>query len=389
MNANAPIYLDYAATTPVDPAVAELMSACLTLDGNFANPASRSHLFGWKAEEAVEIARSQVAALIGADSREIVWTSGATEASNIALKGYVEAQGLKHAHFITSAIEHKSVLDCFAYLEGLGHRVSYVKPQADGRVSIDAIKALIEGDTALVSLMHVNNETGAINDIAELGQYLREQGIAFHVDASQSLAKVPVKVADLNVDLMSMSAHKMYGPKGQGALYVRRCPEINISAQMHGGGHERGMRSGTLATHQIAGMGKAAALAEQLLDKEHVQLQGLREQVIKGIDALPGIRLNGSREHSVPGIVNLCFRGVDGEVLLLSLKELALSSGSACMSATMAPSYVLAAMGLNEADALSSIRFSFGRFTTAEEIQRALAVIERVYSSLSPNATSN
>ncbi|WP_096086787.1 aminotransferase class V-fold PLP-dependent enzyme [Agaribacterium haliotis] len=382
MSLKQPIYFDYAATTPVDPAVAKSMSACLTLDGNFANPASRSHLFGWKAEEAVEHARAELAGLINADPREIVWTSGATEASNLALKGLVEKKALQGAHIITSSIEHKSVLDVCAELEALGCEVSYVSPECDGRVSIDTIKAAQRENTALVSLMHANNETGALNDIAELGAWTREQGIFLHVDAAQSVAKIDVDVKALNIDLMSISAHKMYGPKGQGALYVRRCPELELSAQMHGGGHERGMRSGTLATHQIVGMGKAAELARARLPSEKQRLQGLREELFEGLEGCEGISHNGSFEHSVPGIVNLCFKGVEGEVLLLSLRELAVSSGSACMSATMAPSYVLAAMGLSEADALSSIRLSFGRFTRLDDIKQAVAVLRRVYSSL-------
>lgn len=365
-----PVYLDYAAATPADPKVVETMTACLTLDGNFGNPASRSHKYGWLAEEAVESGRRQLANLIGADAREIVWTSGATEADNLAIIGVAEQQADKGKHIITSAIEHKAVLDTCEYLESKGFEVTYLTPQADGRISVEQVEAALREDTILVSLMYVNNELGSINPIQAIGQRLREKGVLFHVDGAQAVGKLSVDVEKDNIDLMAISAHKMYGPKGVGALYVKR--GVKIAEQIHGGGHERGMRSGTLPTHQIAGMGEAAQLAIDSLSDEEARIKNLKERLWAGLSELEGVSLNGSAEHGVAGILNVGFAGVDGESLLLSLPEIAVSSGSACNSATMAPSYVLKALGLDDEIAHASIRFSIGRFSTEEEIDHAV-----------------
>ena len=365
-----PVYLDYAAATPADPKVVETMTACLTLDGNFGNPASRSHKYGWLAEEAVESGRRQLANLIGADAREIVWTSGATEADNLAIIGVAEQHADKGKHIITSAIEHKAVLDTCEYLESKGFEVTYLTPQADGRISVEQVEAALREDTILVSLMYVNNELGSINPIQAIGQRLREKGVLFHVDGAQAVGKLSVDVERDNIDLMAISAHKMYGPKCVGALYVKR--GVKIAEQIHGGGHERGMRSGTLPTHQIAGMGEAAQLAIDLLSDEEARIKNLKERLWAGLSELEGVSLNGSAEHGVAGILNVGFAGVDGESLLLSLPEIAVSSGSACNSATMAPSYVLKALGLDDEIAHASIRFSIGRFSTEEEIDHAV-----------------
>ena len=365
-----PVYLDYAAATPADPKVVETMTACLTLDGNFGNPASRSHKYGWLAEEAVESGRRQLANLIGADAREIVWTSGATEADNLAIIGVAEQHADKGKHIITSAIEHKAVLDTCEYLESKGFEVTYLTPQADGRISVEQVEAALREDTILVSLMYVNNELGSINPIQAIGLRLREKGVLFHVDGAQAVGKLSVDVVRDNIDLMAISAHKMYGPKGVGALYVKR--GVKIAEQIHGGGHERGMRSGTLPTHQIAGMGEAAQLAIDLLSDEEARIKNLKERLWAGLSELEGVSLNGSAEHGVAGILNVGFAGVDGESLLLSLPEIAVSSGSACNSATMAPSYVLKALGLDDEIAHASIRFSIGRFSTEEEIDHAV-----------------
>ena len=368
-----PIYFDYAATTPVDTKVAEAMSECLAIEGNFGNPASRSHVLGWKAEEAVEASRKQVADFIGADVREIIWTSGATEANNLALKGVVEAAGDGEVHIITSKIEHKSVLDTCEYLEGRGVTVTYVSPSMNGCVSLDAIYAAITNKTRLISLMHANNETGAINDIATLGAYCRKRGILLHVDAAQTLGKIDLNVQAYNVDLLSMSAHKIYGPKGAGALYVRRHPDVKVVAQIHGGGHERGMRSGTLATHQIVGFAKALEVAATLQKPEADRLASMRENFISGLTSLEGVHINGGEgSHHLPGIINIGFDGIDGETLLLSLRNLALSSGSACTSATVEPSYVLTAMGVPTVLAHNALRFSFGRYTKTSDIELAV-----------------
>ncbi len=370
-----PVYLDYAATTPVDPRVAQAMGECLTLDGNFGNPASRSHLIGWKAEEAVELARRHVADLVHCDPREIVWTSGATESNNLALKGIAHARREQGRHLVTSCIEHKAVLDSMQQLEREGFEITRLRPDAHGRVSAEQVRAALRPDTTLVSLMQVNNELGVVNDIAAIGAVVHAAGALLHVDAAQSAGKLPIDLAELPVDLMSFSAHKVYGPKGIGALFVRRSPDIRLECQMHGGGHERGMRSGTLPTHQAVGMGEAFRLAAQALSEESARLHQLRQRLLRGLAELPGVHLNGHPEHTVPGIVNLAFEGVDGETLLLSLRTLAVSSGSACMSATMEPSYVLRGIGLPDALAQSALRVSFGRFSTADDIDTAIAAL--------------
>lgn len=370
-----PIYLDYAATTPVDPRVAERMAECLSIDGVFGNPASRSHLYGWQAEEMVENARRDVADLLHCDTREIVWTSGATEANNLAIKGVAAFYAEKGRHIITSQIEHKAVLDSCRFLEGQGAEITYLKPDSSGIISPAALQQAIRADTVLVTLMHVNNEIGTCNDIAALGMVTRQHDVIFHVDAAQSAGKLPVDLSVLPVDLMSLSAHKIYGPKGVGALFVRREPRINLVAQIHGGGHERGMRSGTLPTHQLVGMGKAFSLATELMVQESQHLRTLRKRLLSGLELLDGWQLNGHPEHNVPGIVNLAFAGVDGESLLLSLRQLAISSGSACMSATLDPSHVLRGMGMSDELAQSSLRISFGRFTLEKDIDTAVACL--------------
>lgn len=378
-----PVYFDYLASTPVDPRVAAAMAECLTLDGNFGNPASRSHIYGWRAEQAVELARGQLADLINADPREIVWTSGATEADNLALKGaagfYSDRGG---HHIITSKIEHKAVLDTCAWLEQRGWEVSWLEPGRDGLVTAASVAAALRPDTLLVSVMHVNNELGTINDIAAIGAVVREAGALFHVDAAQSVGKIPVDLAQLRVDLLSMSAHKFYGPKGIGALYVRRQPRVQLEAQIHGGGHERGMRSGTLATHQIVGMGEAAQLAREEMAAESARLLGLRQRLWEGLAGISGLRLNGHPEARLPGALNVSVEGVDGETLLLSLRELALSSGSACNSESIEPSHVLRAIGVDDALAHSALRMCCGRFTTEDDVDRAVTHLDTVIAGL-------
>ncbi len=375
-----PVYLDYAATTPVDPAVVDEMIKYLTLDGVFGNPASRSHGFGWQAEAAVESARGQVASLIHADPREIVWTSGATESDNLAIKGAVA--GRDNAHLITSTIEHKAVIDTCKWLEAQGVEITWLDPGSDGRIEPDQVFNALKPETVLVSLMLVNNELGCVTDIAVIGAELRSRGVMFHVDAAQAAGKLPIDVTAMPVDLMSLSGHKVYGPKGVGALYVRRSPDVRIEAQIHGGGHERGMRSGTLPTHQIAGMGKAFAIAEACLEDEIQHLEHLRSSFLDGLEALPGVALNGSDTCRVPGIINLSFEGVEAESLMLGLRDLAVSSGSACASATVEPSFVLRGIGLSDELAHRSLRFSVGRYTTAEEIAFASAQIVDVVTRL-------
>lgn len=384
----APIYLDYAATTPVDSQVAKAITECLTQDGNFGNPASRSHIYGWRAEEAVETARSQVADLLGADPREVVWTSGATESDNLAIKGIAETRASAGKHIVTSKIEHKAVLDSCRALALKGFDVTYLTPNEDGLVQPQAVMAALREDTILVSLMHVNNELGTITDIAAIGRICRERGIAFHVDAAQSAGKLDINVHDMNIDMLSMSAHKMYGPKGIGALYVRRCPELKIAPQIHGGGHERGMRSGTLPTHQIVGLGAAAIRAREVMAQEHTRVEGLRERFWQGLSGLPGVSMNGSLSQRIPGIMNIAFADVDGENLLMALRELALSSGSACTSASVEPSYVLKAIGISDALAHSSLRFSFGRYTTAEDVDFAVEKVNAAVLALRKTAMS-
>lgn len=380
----APIYLDYAATTPVDPRVAETMMGCLTLTGNFGNPASRSHLYGWRAEEAVENARAQVAELIGADPREIVWTSGATESNNLALKGAAHTRRAdgRGAHIITSRIEHKAVLDVCAQLEREGFEVTYLDPGSDGIVDPEQVVAALRSDTILVTIMHANNEVGTINDIAAIGQICRDHDVLLHVDAAQSAGKILIDVKALRVDLLSLSAHKFYGPKGIGALYVRRRPPLIIEAQMHGGGHERGMRSGTLPTHQIVGMGMASALANAEMTSESARILLLRNRFFELVSGLEGVSCNGDIERRLPGNLNLSIAGVDGESLLLALKDIAVSSGSACTSASLEPSYVLRAMGVPDALAQSALRFSFGRFTNERDIEVAVALLSKVIPAL-------
>jgi cysteine desulfurase len=375
-----PVYLDYAATTPVDPSVASDMMNYLTLDGVFGNPASRSHGYGWQAEAAVENARRQVADLIHADPREIVWTSGATESDNLAIKGAVA--GHESPHIVTSVIEHKAVVDTCKWLEQNGVDVTWLHPESDGRIDPQAVVAALRDNTVLVSLMMVNNELGCVTDIAAIGEQLRQRGILLHVDAAQAAGKIPVVVGELNVDLLSLSAHKVYGPKGVGALYVRRSPDVRIQAQMHGGGHERGMRSGTLPTHQIVGMGRAFELAGAGLDDELSRLESLRERFLTGLEELEGVHFNGSREHRVPGIVNLSFEGVEAESLMLGLRNLAVSSGSACASATVEPSFVLRGIGLSDELAHRALRFSFGRFSTEQEMDFACSQIIDVVTRL-------
>ena len=368
--------MDYAATTPVDPRVAEKMMQYLTPDGVFGNPASRSHKFGWQAEEAVDIARNQIADLIGADSREIVFTSGATEADNLAIKGAAHFNQAKGKHIITCKTEHKAVLDTCRQLEREGYEVTYLAPESDGIIDLDKLAAAMRSDTTVVSIMHVNNETGVIQDIEKIGEMCRERGIVFHVDATQSVGKLPIDLSRLKVDLMSFSGHKIYGPKGIGGLYVRRKPRVRIEAQMHGGGHERGMRSGTLPVHQIVGMGEAYRLAKEEMATEMPRLLALKNRLWNGLKDIEEVYLNGSLEHSVPNILNVSFAYIEGESLMMALKDLAVSSGSACTSASLEPSYVLRALGLNDELAHSSIRFSFGRFSTEEEVDYVIKLIK-------------
>ena len=358
------------------------MAECLTTEGNFGNPASRSHAFGWQAEAAVEDAREQVASLLNADPREVVWTSGATEANNLAIKGCAHFNQKKGKHIITSKIEHKAVLDTCRQLEREGYEVTYLVPDADGLIQPGAVSEAIREDTTLVSLMHVNNEIGTINDIAAIGEVCREHKVYFHVDAAQSAGKVEIDMETMKVDMMSLSAHKIYGPKGIGALYVRRKPRVRIEAQMHGGGHERGMRSGTLATHQIVGMGEAFRIAREEMSDENQRVLALRNRLWHGISDMEAVHLNGSLDQRVSGNLNVSFAYVEGESLIMALKDLAVSSGSACTSASLEPSYVLRALGLDDELAHSSIRFSIGRFTTAEEIDYAIERVREAVNKL-------
>ncbi len=374
------VYLDYSATTPVDPRVAQKMSGCLLTDGDFGNPASNSHAYGWDAAELVEQARAEVAALINADPRGIVWTSGATESDNLALKGVLESAD--PGHLVTTSYEHKAVLDTAIYLEGRGVAVTYLDPDSDGIVSPDQVADAIRPETVLVSVMHANNEVGTVNDIAAIGRLCRARGVVFHTDAAQSAGKLPIDVERDCLDLVSISAHKIYGPKGIGVLYVRREPPLSIAAQIHGGGHERGMRSGTLATHQIVGMGEACRLASVAASAENRRIGALRDRLWAHVKEIPGARLNGSAEHRLPGNLNVAFGGVDGESLLLSLDDLAVSSGSACTSATIEPSYVLRAMNIADDLAGSSLRLTIGRFTTTEEVDFAGRRLAEVVNAL-------
>ena len=368
-----PIYLDYGATTPVDPRVVDAM--ILWLREHFGNPASRSHAWGWEAEEAVEKARAQVADLIGADPREIVWTSGATESINLALKGAAQFYKGKGKHLITLKTEHKAVLDTMRELERQGFDVTYLDVQQDGLVNMDALKAAIRPDTILISILFVNNEIGVIQDIPAIGALCREKGILLHVDAAQATGRVAIDMNVLPVDLMSMTAHKTYGPKGVGALFVRRKPRVRLEAQMHGGGHERGMRSGTLPTHQLVGMGEAFRIAKEEMAESNAKAHALQQRLLNGLKDIEEVYINGSVEHRVPQNLNMSFNFVEGESLIMGIKGLAVSSGSACTSASLEPSYVLRALGRSDELAHSSLRMTIGRFTTEEEIDYAIATI--------------
>jgi len=380
MSLHLPIYLDYSATTPVDPRVAEAMIPYLT--EKFGNPASRSHSYGWVADEAVERAREQVAALVNADPKEIVWTSGATESNNLALKGTAHFYSGKGKHIITMMTEHKAVLDTVRELERQGFSATYLVPEASGLLDLEKLKAALRPDTIIVSVMLVNNEIGVIQDIAAIGEICRERGILFHVDAAQATGKVAIDLQQLKVDLMSFSAHKTYGPKGIGALYVRRKPRVRIEAQMHGGGHERGMRSGTLPTHQIVGMGEAFRLAKVEMAAENERIRMLRDRLWRGLSSMEEVHLNGDMEQRVPHNLNVSFNFVEGESLIMAVKDIAVSSGSACTSASLEPSYVLRALGRSDELAHSSIRFSLGRFTTMEEVDYAVELLKGKISKL-------
>jgi cysteine desulfurase len=374
-----PIYLDYSATTPVDERVAEKMCSYLTREGVFGNPASRSHAFGWEAEAAVEEARKHIADLVGANPKEIVFTSGATESDNLAIKGVAHFYKKKGKHIVTCKTEHKAVLDTCRQLEREGYEVSYLDPEPNGLVDLGKLEAALRDDTILVSIMHVNNEIGVIQDIAAIGELCRNKKILFHVDAAQSPGKVPINLEELKVDLMSFSAHKVYGPKGIGALYVQRKPRVRLEAQMHGGGHERGMRSGTLATHQIVGMGEAFRIAREEMETENRRIHELRDRLWNGLKDMEEVYVNGDLDQRIPGNINISFNFVEGESLLMALKDLAISSGSACTSASLEPSYVLRALGRNDELAHSSIRFSIGRFTTEQDVD---FTIEHVRSAV-------
>jgi cysteine desulfurase len=375
-----PIYLDYSATTPVDPRVVDKMVPYLR--EHFGNPASRSHAYGWEAEKAVEEAREQVAKLVNADPREIIWTSGATESSNLAIKGAAHFYKDKGRHLVTVKTEHKATLDTMRELEREGFEVTYLDVLDNGLLDLEAFKAALRPDTTVVSVMFVNNEIGVIQDIAAIGEILRSRGIVFHVDAAQATGKVVIDLAQLKVDLMSFSAHKTYGPKGIGALYVRRKPRVRLEAQMHGGGHERGLRSGTLPTHQIVGMGEAFRLAREEMATECERIRMLRDRLLKGLQEIEEVYVNGDLEHRVPHNLNMSFNYVEGESLIMAIKDIAVSSGSACTSASLEPSYVLRALGRSDELAHSSIRFSIGRFTTVEEIDFAVDLIKRKVGKL-------
>lgn len=372
-----PIYLDYSATTPVDPRVAEKLCQYLTQEGEFGNPASRSHAYGWHAEDAIDEARANVAKLIGANPKEIIWTSGATESDNLAIKGAAHFYKKKGRHIVTCKTEHKAVLDTCRQLEREGFEVTYLDPEDSGLIDLKKLEAALRDDTILVSIMHVNNETGVIQDIAAIGQLVRDHGIIFHTDAAQSAGKIAVDVEAMNIDLMSLSAHKVYGPKGIGALYVRRKPRIRLEAQMHGGGHERGLRSGTLATHQIVGMGEAFRIAAEEMESEAVRIRKLRDRLYQGFQDIDEVYINGDMDQRIPGNLNISFNFVEGESLIMALKDLAVSSGSACTSASLEPSYVLRALGRSDELAHSSIRFTLGRFTTEEEIDYTVELVKK------------
>ena len=382
MSTQSTIYLDYASTTPVDPRVATKMMEFLTPEGEFGNPASRSHRFGWKADEAVEEARSHVANLVNCDPREIVWTSGATEADNLAIKGVARFYKSKGNHIITSKIEHKAVLDPCRQLEREGFEVTYLDPDESGVITPDSVKSAIQDNTVLVSIMHINNELGTVNDIEKIGEVTRKHGAFFHVDAAQSTGKVDIDLQKICVDLMSFSAHKTYGPKGIGALYVRRKPRVRLEALIHGGGHERGMRSGTLATHQIVGMGEAFRLASKEMKEDHNKIVKFHEKFLDKVKEIDYVYINGDLDNKVPNILNVSFNFVEGESLIMGLKDIAVSSGSACTSASLEPSYVLRALGRKDELAHSSIRFSFGRFTSDDDVNNTLDILGNVVHRL-------
>lgn len=377
-----PIYLDYAATTPVDERVVSVMQRYLTVDQLFANPASRSHMLGWQAEQAVEQARRQVADSINADPREIVWTSGATEADNLALTGFMRANRERGMHLVTSTIEHKAVVDTAKALETEGFEVTWLTPGRDGRIQPNQLREVMRDDTALVSLMAVHNELGSINDIAALAGVAHEFGAAFHTDAAQAIGRIDLDVTAQQVDLLSLSGHKVYGPKGVGALFVKRHPDIRVEALIHGGGHERGMRSGTLPTHQIAGMGEAFTLMREQATAEQTHITALRQRFLAGLETLGGVYLNSPPDNAVPNILNVAFDGVDGEALLMALRDIAVSTGSACNSASVDPSYVLLGVGVPRRLALASLRFSFGRFTRDGDIDHTLHVLHHAITGL-------
>ncbi len=380
MSLHFPLYFDYSATTPVDPRVAAAMIPYLT--EQFGNPASRSHPFGWTADEAVERAREQVADLVGADPKEIVWTSGATESNNLALKGAAHFYANKGKHIVTVQTEHKAILDTVRELERQGFSATYLEPQTNGLVDLEKLKAALRPDTILVSVMLVNNEIGVIQDIAAIGEICREKGILFHVDAAQATGKVLINLNNLKVDLMSFSAHKTYGPKGIGALYVRRKPRVRLEAQMHGGGHERGFRSGTLPTHQIVGMGEAFRIAKEEMIAENARIRQLRDRLWQGLSNMEEVYLNGDIEQRVPHNLNVSFNFVEGESLIMAVKDIAVSSGSACTSASLEPSYVLRALGRNDELAHSSIRFTIGRFTTEEQVDYTIQLLHEKIGKL-------
>lgn len=381
-NLNLPIYLDYASTTPADKRVAQKIYEHLTLEGNFGNPASRSHAYGWTAEESVEEARAHVANLVNCDPREIVFTSGATESDNLAIKGVANFYKSKGKHIITSKIEHKAVLDPCRQLEREGFTVTYLDPNELGIITPKQIEEAIQEDTVLISIMHINNELGTVNDIQAIGSLARSKGIFFHVDAAQSTGKVAIDLRELEIDLMSFSAHKTYGPKGVGALFVSRKPRVRLEAQIHGGGHERGMRSGTLATHQIVGMGEAFRLAKLEMESDNKRIAMLHQRLLDGIQHIEEIYINGGLDHKVPNILNVSFAYIEGESLMMALKDIAVSSGSACTSASLEPSYVLRALGRKDELAHSSIRFSIGRFTTEEEVDYTVSILDQAVSRL-------
>ena len=377
-----PIYLDYSSTTPVDPRVAAKMSECLTKEGVFGNPASRSHSFGWESEKLIDEARGHVAKLIKANKKEIVWTSGATESDNLAIKGAAHFYKEKGNHLITLTTEHKAVLDTMRHLETEGFEVTYMNPKDNGLVDIDELKSLIKPTTTVISIMHVNNEIGVIQDLETIGKICRDNKIVFHVDAAQSPGKVDIDVYKYNIDLLSLSAHKVYGPKGIGALYVRRKPRIRLQPQMHGGGHERGFRSGTLPTHQVVGMGEAFKIAEEEMESDNKRISILRDKLWNGLNSIEEIYLNGDMKQRIPGNLNVSFNFVEGESLIMAIKDMAVSSGSACTSASLEPSYVLRALGRSDELAHSSLRISIGKYTTEEEIDYSVSLIKEAVAKL-------